>query len=305
MALTPDGALGGLAIGVETTWGTAPVIGTFDWQNYIDSTLGIRRTVIQPQWATFSPATNRKYSVAYSDGELKLAYNSLDAVVGGLLGCGSTAAALVYTFGSGDEPDNGSFTVRQNYGGGDAVAANWFEWQFAGCKPTAYKWDISMEGNVILTVPVIGKAPTRIADGSVSTPAAPAESGIMMPTDIVTVTYGGSATAITLQGASISVDLPKTGSERRGLGQTTIREPVTNGQPGVKFSVQVDLDASTGNDTISILDAFVAGTELGELVIGDFTLNGCMLEGDPPSLSAGLMQFALTGRATSLDVTLT
>lgn len=303
MGLTPDGALGGLAIVAESTYGTTPGTPTWVWQNYIDSTVVPKREIIQPKWATFRPATNRKYSVSYGLGEIKLAMSLADSIIGPVLAAGSAKSGSVYTFGDGSEPDTNSFSLLQNYGGGDATAANWFEYIFVGMKPTGYRFEINLDGNAVLTVPVIGRAPTKTAAGSAATPSAPAESNIVMPSDIGSVTYGGSSTAITIQGASINVDLPKTGAERRGLGESTIREPVTNGQPGVSFSVNVDLDAATGNDTIAILDEFLAGNELGDITIGDFTLSGCMLEGDPPSLQAGLMQFALTGRATNLEVT--
>lgn len=304
MALTPDGALGGLAVVEESTYGTTPASPTWIWQHYVDSTVVPQRTVIKPSWATFQPNTVREYSVAWCEGEIKVAMSNEQDIVGTLLSLGSTFSSNVYTFGDGSEPDATSISLLQNYGGGDAsVQANYHEWIFSGVKPTGYRFEFVQDSNVIMTVPVIGQTTTKTSAGSAQTPAPPSESYILMPSDIGTVTYGASSTEITIQGATISVDLPKTGSERRGLGQTTIREPVTNGQPAITFNISVDLDASTGNDTIAILDEFVSGNVLGDITIGDYALTSCMLEGDPPSLSAGLMTWAMTGQATQLDIT--
>jgi hypothetical protein len=123
-----------------------------------------------------------------------------------------------------------------------------------------------------------------------------------MPSDFATVTYGGSSTPFRLQGATLSVSLPKTAGERFGLGSTSIGEPVSNGRPAVNFSLQVDLDGATGNDTIAMLADWYSGTSLGTITIGDFTLNGCYLEGEIPPQQQGFIQFALTGLASSLGV---
>jgi|GEM_PF-2902764 len=301
--LTPDGGLGGIAVVAESTYGTTPGTPTWLWLNHITSSLGPRRSIVQPQWATYAPPSNREYSVAWADGEISCALSYAAGMLA-LFGAGSTASGAVYTFGSGDEPDTNSLSVLQNYGGGDAsTAANYFEWIFAGFKPTAYRFEFQLDGNATLTVPGIAQSTTKSDAGDAETPSPPAESSIIMPSDVGSVTYGGSSTAIAIQSATITVNLPKTGSERRGLGQSTIREPVTNAQPTIDFSISLDLDASSGNDTIALLDDFVDGTEMGALTIGDFALSNCMVQGDPPSLSLGLMQYSLNGQATSLAVT--
>jgi hypothetical protein len=304
MALTPDGSLGGLAVVEESTYGTTPGSPSWTWLHHINSTLVPKRQLIQPEWATYQGSTAREYSHTWAEGELQVAMSLEQDIVGPLLKCGSNFSTNVYTFGSGNAPDIESLSVLQNYGGGHATtAANYFEWIFAGFCPNQYRFNIVSDGNATMTVSGVAQSTTKTEAGSAATPSAAAESYIMMPSDVGSVTYGGSSTAITIQSADITVSLPKTGSERRGLGSTTIRQPVTSGRPVISFSVAVDLDASTGNDTIAILDDFVDGTALGNLVVGDFALSNCYLEGDPPSLSAGLMSYTLTGQAQALAIT--
>lgn len=306
MALTPDGSLGGLAVVAESTYGTTPAVPTWAWMNHVNSTVGPRRSIIQPQWATFKPSTNRAYDVPWCDGEIKVALTQERDIIGPLLACGANLSGNDYTFGSGDEPDSNSFSLLQNFGGGHATtAANYYEWIIAGCKPTAYRFEIPLDSNPTLTVPIIGQNATQTGAGSAETPSYPDESYIMMPSDFGTITWGGSSTAFTAQGASIEVSLPKSGQERRGLGASSFREPVSNGQPEINFNITVDLDASTGNITTAFLALLIGGTELGTINIGPFELTECMLEGDTPSLQAGLMQFPLRGRASSLVFTST
>ena len=270
--------------------------------------MGNRREIIEPTLLSYAAHACREYSGIYADGDFIVGLELAEAIIGDILGLGGVGAAGVYTLGDGSIPDVNSISALVSYGGGGATPINNLEYIYPGVKANALRFDIQADSNGVLTVVTIAQPGVKSALGAAVPPSPPDECGVLMPSDIGVVTIGvGEAheTVVCLHSATMEVLIPKTGFDRRCLGGT-MQEPITSGRPDVTFNLQLDLDDTTDNNTILLLEAFNAGTPIGEITIGtSFKLTDTIMNGDFPSLDEGTIDFSLNGSASSLEVTTT
>lgn len=276
------------------------------WQHPVGATLGNRREVITPNLLSYAAQACQSYSGIYSDGDIVVGLELKEDIIGPILGLAGHSTAGLFKLGDGTAPDVDSLSVLIDYGGGGATPASNLEYIFPGEKATALRFEIVADSNSTLTAVLIGQPGVKTADGSAIPPAPPGECGVFMPSDVGTVIIGvGEAweTEVCLHTATMEIGIAKTGFERRCLGGN-MKEPITNARPEVTFSLNLDLDDTTGNDTIGLLEAFNAGHPLGDIKIGDdFLLKNAFMGGDFPALAAGLIDFVISGTASELDVT--
>jgi len=276
---------GGIRIAPEAAYGTP---GTYVTQHGRSGPIGPRKALLPSPRLGATP-TVRSYGVGYVDGEIEVAYDDSRAIIGGLLAACGNLTTDTYTIGDGSAPDETSLSVWVDYGG--------YAMQYAGCKPQSLRFGIDGDSPVVLTMGFLGQTPTEETVVAINQPAV---SGVVWESDISTVTVGG--TAACLLSASIEVELPLVGSDRHCLGAASIKEPQRSGHPMVTGSFNVELDDSTGADSEAWLALFLAGTALGDIVLGDFTLSDCYMTGDFPALGEGITQFSLNVEAATLAI---
>lgn len=279
-----------VSVAPETTYGTAGTV--FVFQHTRSANMALMHELLKPGILGTSYFTQRKYGVKKCSGELNLAYNDSRAVIGNIMASFGNLSTNDYTLGSGDEPDQNSVTIRQDHGG--------HLMQFTGCKGTMLRFEIEAGREIGLVTQWLGQNGTKQTPVAIT---APTETGIVWESDLGTITVGG--TALRILGASVQVDIPLEGENRQGIGGTTILEPQRVGRHPVTGTLTVELSDATGANTIAQYDKFIAGTALGDIVLGDIEATSCMMTGDSPDLSAGIRQFAINFEAQTLVVTTT
>lgn len=305
----PLGELGGLAFCAESEWGTTPGSPTWKWLHGIRSTVGLRRNLLVPKWMTIDPYAGARYDIPWVDGEFTFAFADEKDMIGDLLLTNATeSGTYVYTFNDFvTAPTVPGISLLTNYGGGGAVVANAHEWIHAGCIPNLFRFDLTPDNWVELTVGVMGKSSTKTAAGSASTPTLTNTDKLVLPgeTNLATCDYGGSTTEIMVKRATLEFQFPRSGNDRRAISDSAIREPVRTGPNVFNINLQMEVNDETDNDTIDLIADWVAGTEVGLLHIGDiFSFSGVKMEGEFPTLENGPREYALTGKASGAIIVL-
>ncbi len=287
---TPLGNLGWVAVGDEAVaYGT--LAATPVYQHGISSTMGLRRVHIASQRLTMAPGTYQA-GATYVDGEVVTALSVETDDMAVIYDVGATDSAGTYTFGDSEAVDNTSVSLFIDHGG--------VEYDYTGCKPTFYQWDLLPEGESTLTVGYIGQAVAKYG-GAPRSPTMPPLSEIVMPTDLGQLEVNGNN--LEYRRATIRFECPKTSTERALCGATAIMEPKPTGRYILTASIEVDLDDTTGNDTITVIDDFVTDGDQGTIAFGsDFSLASCYMTGDPPALTPGMQTFTINVNAVTLTV---
>jgi len=221
-------------------------------------------------------------TLAHTDeaDEVGVIYNHLASVSGG-----------VYTFSG--TPTSDSLSLFYDLNG--------VEYDVAGCVASQISWTLNNQDISNVTVELIGRAPVKYA-GAPRTPTYPPVSELVTPAALTTFTVGGDTVA-GITGASITFSRQITGMERMTLGTSILRQPVAFDRPSISASFSLDLDDSTGNDTVSLIDDLLADATGFTIVLDNFSLTGCKVVGDMPELTRGLGSMNLRVMATSLEVT--
>jgi hypothetical protein len=298
---TPIGNLGGIAISLEDVYGETDDPVTWIWQHPVPSSLGFRRETVEPNLLSYAAQSARGYSGSYVDGDLVVGFDVDKKITGLFFGSCGPYAGGKYTIGSGLPAEARSLSVLMNYAGGGATATAHHEWVHAGVKANSLRIDFLPDSNSTLTLTGIGqstlKSPTSLA------PVPPPEANVFMPSDFASMTIGGQA--VCLLNGSVEMNVPKSGFEKRCLGGL-MQEPITKGRPSVTASLNCRL-TDGASDTIGILADFLAGTNLGDVVISDgtgalVTVKNLLMEGDWPGLQEGEMDFTIQGSGEYVEV---
>lgn len=283
------GDSGGIAVGVEATYGTAAA--TKVWQSPISASLGLRKGLIDNGVLRASYPAARKYARGYCDGDIVVAYHRKRSVNSVILGSLGTLATNTYTFGAGTAPTNTVGNTVWIDRGGHLM-------QHTGCILTKLRWDLAANQPIRLSAEWLGRAGTKESPVSIT---APTEADIQYDSDLATFTLGGST--ICILAATIEIAAQVTSPDRACLGGANIKKPVVYGEYMITASLTCELATDTGDNTVAELDDYIAGTATGDLVIDDFTLAGTYMTGDFPSLQAGPIQFPLNLRANYVTLT--
>lgn len=307
----PLGELGGIAFCAESEWGTTPVSPTWKWLHGIRSTVGLRRNLLVPKWMTAFPYVGARYDIPWVDGEFTFAFADEKDMVGDLIKTNATEAGsgpYTYTFNDfTNVPAVPGISLLTNYGGGGATLGNAHEWVHCGIIPTFFRWDLMADNWVEMTVGTMGKTSTKTGAGSAQTPAITNTDKLVLPgeTNLAAVTYGGSSTDIMVKRATLELQFPRSGNDRRAISDDYIREPVRTGPTVISINLQMEVNDETDNDTIDLIADWIAGSDLGALDIGDiFAFTGVKMEGEFPALENGPREYALTGKANTAVLTL-
>jgi len=305
---TPIGNLGGIAVVPELGYGIVPDPANWVWQHPVSATLGNRREIITPTLLSYAASACKKYSGIYADGDVVVGMDMAKAVIGDILGLAGVDNADTFVLGDGSAPANDSISALISYGGGGAAPTDNLEYIFPGVKATALRIELVADSNSTLTLVSIGQFGTMAEKGLSIPPDPPVECDVLMPDGIGIVTVGVGEThetTVCLQSATMEVSVPKTGFDRRCLGGE-MKEPITNSRPEVTFSLNCELDDGTDNNTVGLLEAFNAGTPLGDITIGtEFLIKDAMMSGDFPALAEGVIDFTISGTASWLEVVTT
>lgn len=282
---------GGIRVAPESTYNTAGTV--YVVQHARAATLAPKRELLAPgQLGSANPAT-RRYGVPFADSEIVLAWNDSRAVVGDLLAAAGNLTVNDYTIGDGSAFDNDiGLTVWVDYGG--------YAVRYTGCRIQTLRWEFQPNAPVVFTV---GFLAAGFGAQTVAALTAPAESGIVYESDMSGFSIGG--TAVGGLTGSIEVQFPIVGSDRHLLGASAIKKPVYAGRATITGALNVELTNDTGENTEAILALFMAGSTLGEIILGDFSLAACYMNGDFPALGEGITQFPINFTAQELVVTTT
>jgi hypothetical protein len=169
---------------------------------------------------------------------------------------------------------------------------------YKGCSVMKLRWELAANQIVKQIATMLGGPGER--DVTPSTVTVPDITDVQLDSDITTITIGG--TAVCVYGATIEVDMNRTGPDRKCLAGSMHRRPVTQGPIAVTAQLQCELSAESGNNTIAYLDNYLAGTTIGDVVLDDWTLKGCYVSGEMPSVQTGIVQFQLNVLANYLEL---
>lgn len=282
------GDSGGIAVGVESTYGTAA--STKVWQSPMTASLGLRKGLIETGVLHPTYPAVRKYARGYCDGDTVVGYQRKRSVNSVILGSLGTLATNTYTFGAGTAPTNDVGNTVWIDRGGHLM-------QHTGCILTKLRWDLAANQPVKMTAEWLGRAGTK------ETPVAityPTEADTQYDSDLATFTLGGAALCILA--ATIEVAPQVTGADRACLGGANIKKPVRYGEFMITASLTCELSSDTGDNTVAELDDYIAGTATGDLVIDDWTLAGTYMTGDFPALAPGIITFPINLRANYMTL---
>ena len=281
------GDAGGVAVGVEATFG----VETSGWvvQNAVSATFGARRSFIETGLLNATYPTVREYN-SFSDGEITIGYTRKRARNLFLNTLGKLTTQTL-TFGAGNVPDNAiGLSALVDYGG--------YQMKYLGCSVTKLRWELQPQTTIKQTATLIGRAGS--VDASPETITIPDITDVQLDSDLATFTLG--AAVICIKSATIEVDPNYTGLERRCLGASGHKQPVSQGPWNITASLECELSTDTGNDTVAQLADYIGGVTIGDLVIDDWTLSGCYMTGDFPALQPGIVTFPINVRANYMTL---
>jgi len=282
------GDAGGIAVGTESTFGTEAA--AFVWLNTLPSSFGARRPMIDHGLLNNTYPTARLFSPGHADGDLGIGFVRSRAVNLFLANCGKLTTQTI-AFGGGNVPDNDvGLSVRMNLGGPEML--------YKGCSVGKLRWELAANQIVKQIATMIGGPGER--DATPTTVTVPDITDVQLDSDLATFTIGGTACAV--YGATIEVDMNRTGPDRKALGGSMHRRPVVQGPMTVTAQLQCELSVEAGASTIAYLDNYLAGTAVGDVVIDDWTLKGCYVSGEMPSVQTGIVQFQLNVLANYLEL---
>ena len=286
-----NGDLGWIAAAAETTYGTLG--STLVYQQGISASLKLNenRSIPPVLGSVASDPGNRLAS--WVAGSITLGHSDEADDVGVIYGnCGSVVSN-VYGFGGTPVNDSVSFFVDL-----DQV-----EYDFAGCVIQGITWNLSGSDYSTMDLDIIGRSVAKYAGAGRAT-SLPPSSEVVVPGDLGTFTIGGTAVG-SLKTATINWSWPLTDIGRQRLGATNLPQPVRVGRRSVTASFTVQLNDETGDDTVDIIDSYIADTPLGTIVCDNFNLTGCVMTGDLPDLATGLRDVTINVTAQGLTVTTT
>jgi hypothetical protein len=283
-----NGDLGWIAAAAESTYGTLG--STLVYQQGISAALKLdeNRSIPPVLGSVASDPGNRLAS--WIAGSISLGHSDEADDVGILYGnCGSVSTGT-YNFGGTAVNDSLSFFVDL-----DGV-----EYDFAGCVIQGITWNLSGGDYSTMDLDVIGRSVAKYA-GAARTASLPPASEVVVPGDLSTFTVGGTAVG-SLKSATINWSWPLSDIGRQRLGSTSLPQPARVGRQSITATFNVELNDDTGDDTVDLIDSYIADTALGQIVCDNFALSGCVMTGDLPDLAAGLRDVTISVTATGLLV---
>ncbi len=281
---------GGIRLAPEVTYGVAGTV--FVPQHARAASLAPKRNLIPPATLGAANPAVRKYAVPFVENDMELAYDDSRAVIGAVLASAGNLTTDTYTLGDGSIPDVPSLTGWVDHGG--------LAMQYLGLKISSLQFAFEPDAPVKITIGFLGQS---FAKQTPVTITPPAETGIVYESDISTLTVAGVAMcALT---GTIDIAFPYVGADRHCLGGSMIKEPQLAGRADITVSLGAELSNDTGADSEAVLDLFLAGTTLGDIVIGNFTIANCWCTGDSPALAEGVTQFPINAMGQEVAIVTT
>lgn len=289
------GEAGGLAVLAEAAYGTVGTVANRVWLPLKSSNIINVRELMEPQYLVGVP-TKRRFSLGYSQGQSVFPFVKSRAVSGIVLAAMSKLTTNTHAWP--DVPDNDiGVTVWQDSGG--------HRMRFAGCLPTKFSWSMQHGQPVLWTVDWLGRVGSG-QDENAALSMAKTDDDIMMWSDVAsTMTING--VAIIPHSATIEVAPQMTGPDRWALGATNFRRPQRWGRWKITGSITLELDDTTGNNTLAQIASMLAysSTDIGNIVVGDWTFTDCWFTGELPSVEAGITPCVLNFEANALSLVTT
>jgi hypothetical protein len=283
---------GSINVGVEATYGTAPTSG-YDTLFGISSSLGLKRTLIEPAHLSINPVASNDYVPLFVDGEITCNWSEEADVMDELLKSFFTGGtSLPYTMTGG--PANASITAVTAH-------SSSLGYVHTGLVATSFGLEIGTNEYPVVTMGFIGEGSAKDTTPIHSTPSI---SSIAPPTVYSSVSIGG--TSIGVKSASVNCERQYSGGDRAILGGTTLSQPVEIGKRSITASLTVDLSDETAFNSVTEFDKYLSGTSLGTIIIGGgnstITLSNCRMTGDVPSLGDGLTEFPISVVSTGISM---
>ena len=276
---------GGISIGEElVAYGTEAA--AFVFQHPISAGIVPIKPLIKPNILGTGPR-RKQYGVGHSAGEASVAMDDSRAVTGGLFNHFGVLATNDFTMGSGAEADTDSLTVRVDEGG--------YLMQYNGFVGSLLRKTIQSDQESMLSFNGLAREGTNETPVTIT---APAESGIIMESDIVgSITLGG--TAMCIMGAIVEANWEVSAADRHCIGSSNPKQFRRHGVQLITGSLELELSSDTGEDTITELAKFLAGNPIGDIVIGNTEITSAWMTGDFPTLAPGIISFTLNFEADS------
>jgi len=290
-----NGSTGWIALAVEAVeYGTAgtPLV----YQHGLGCSLRlVEGRVKSPVLGSNAPDIGRRLN-SYVEGGIELGLAASEAILGPLYRTMASEAGTIYSFTGTPAAD--SITAFVDYGG--------TEYDYTGLVTRSLTWQLNGAGEYsTVSADFIGRAMTKY-DGSARTTDIPAASGLTIPSGLTTFTVGGTDVA-SLKSATITVQRSVSGIERQRLGSAVLPQPIIGADRPVisaTFNLELDADGANDNDTIALLDDYLAGTSTGTIALGNFQMSGTQPVGEVPNLARGFVEFTLNVEATGMTITM-
>ena len=283
---------GSIVVAPETTYGTAPASG-YDTLFGISSSLGLKRTLLEANYLTIDPVNVTDYAPLFVDGEITCNWSEEADVMDELLkSFFAGGGASPYTMDSA--PANTSITAVNAF-------SSSLGYVYTGLVANSFSIDIKANEFPVVAMGFIGRGCAKDVSPATGDPDI---SNIAAPSEFTTVTVDG--TTLGCKSVTVSGTREYTGGDRSVVGAGSISQPVESGRKTISASMTVDMSDDTDFNSIEQFDNYLAGTSLGEVVVGsgnsEITLSNCRMTGDIPSLGSGLVEFPINVEATAISI---
>jgi len=282
---------GSIIVAPESTYGTDPGSG-YDTLFGVSSTLQQASNLLTPAHLTISPLATNDYAPTFVDGEIVVNWSEQASVMDELLSSFFTVTMNHYTMTGA--PETTSISAEVAFGADLAYI-------YTGLVATSFGMEISPYEYPTVTMGFIGQKGVKETSPTQGTASV---AYLAAPSEFTTVSVGG--TTLGAKNVSINCERQYTGGDRAVVGSSYLSQPVESGVRSISVSLTVDLSDDTGFISTAPLDSYLAGTSLGEIIIGSghssIALANCRMTGDMPSLGDGLTEFPITATATGISL---
>lgn len=283
-----DRSLGWIALAAESTYGTLGTSLVYQQGISVQPTFN-RTRVVPPVLGSVTPHVGRTMNSSWS-GTVTLGHTDEGDDIGLLYGHFGSVSTGDYTFGG--TPVTDSLSLFYDLNG--------VEYDVAGGVASGLTWTLNNQDYSRVAVQMAGRAVTKYS-GATRSPSLPPASELVTPGDLSTFTVGGTAVA-GITGGSITYTRNVTGMDRQRLGATTMPQPELHGRAVIEATFNLELDDTTGNDTVALIDSLLADSSAGTIIANNFELSGCHPIGDLPVLERGMGPVSYKVQATGLVV---
>jgi len=308
---------GGISISeAEASWGAGGA--ALDTLFGISSSLGLKKSLIEPKHLFKNPQGSTDYTPSFVDGEISCHWSAEYDVMHNLLASffryDTSAASGWNRYATSSSPEIPYCHIDVGFGSDSGGSI--FREKFHGCIATSFNFELNPNEYPVVTMGYVGKYMAHMNSSPGTYPAIAHLTAPSVFSYIRTNVDDEDYDVFPVKAVSISAERPYA-TDRVKVGSSYIELPVQNGKTKITGSLTMDLsdDDPSGNDSISsveLLDKFLAGggsSDLNYITLGNAAISGAQLSlansrivGEMPSIGEGVTEFTLNFESTVLNI---